>query len=483
MCTLAVCRGEYAAPVQPLSAADASFLYLETSVMHLQVCTAVVLDDPDGRLTIDRVREIVRERLPAAAPLRRRLVPATLRLHHPYWEEVADLDLDLHVRPVSCPAPGTDAELEGVVARFASRPLDRSRPLWQMLVVRGLSDHRVALLLKMHHSAADGVAAAGVLVNFFDLEAHPAMPFALSTLPAASVRPGAVTRFRRNVEGVARYPLTAAKLVPSVAGAVAGLVKGRVQGGSSGAAVPFTAPRVSFNGAISARRSVAFCELSLQTVKDVKSAFGATVNEVLLAVCAGALRHYLADRGELPDSPLVVVIPVSIRAPGETGGNRTSAMFARLPVNVADPVERLAQTAAASRAGKTEHEAIGTELVSMAAELLPPVTAGLVSRLYSAVGLADRHPVVHNLVMSNVPGPPVQLWFGGCPVRSIYPLGPVLEGAGLNITALSVNNRIGIGFIACADTMPRPQDLAAGMETALQELADAAAQAAQAAGA
>lgn len=244
-------------------------------------------------------------------------------------------------------------------------------------------------------------------------------------------------------------------------------------------AAPFTAPRTHFNQTITPHRRTAFSTTSLEEVKRIKDAFGTTVNDVVLAVCSGALRHYLDGRGELPDRSLIATCPVSVRADEEEsfGSNRVSAMFSSLATDIADPVERLQRIHETNKGAKAEHNAIGANTLTDWAEFAAPTTFSLAARAYSRMRLAERHPVIHNLVISNVPGPPFPLYFAGAKLVGLNPLGPVFDGAGLNVTVLSYVDNINWGFIACRELMPDLWDLAdaiPGAQAELLKLADRA---------
>jgi diacylglycerol O-acyltransferase len=226
-------------------------------------------------------------------------------------------------------------------------------------------------------------------------------------------------------------------------------------------AAPLTAPRTSFNGTITGHRSIAYTDVSLDTIKNIKKAVpGATVNDVVLALSGGALRRYLMERGELPETSLLASVPVSVRSESKRAGrNQVSSMFCRLGTDVEDPLERITGMATANVNAKEHHKAVPADTLQEWAEFAAPRTFGLAVRMVSDLRLAERAPVIHNLVISNVPGPPVPLYFVGSRIDALYPLGPVFHGAGLNITVMSNNGQMHIGAIACSELVPRPWDL------------------------
>ncbi len=463
---------------------DASFLYFETPSMHMHVLGTLVLDPSGipGGWNRDRVHKLLRERLDLLPPFRRRVLQPTLKLHHPVWVDVEDVDLHDHITTVTCAAPGSEEQLEELIGNFAARKLDRDRPLFHLLVVEGLAEGRVAVVVKVHHCAVDGVGAARILANLFDLDPAGRTPEqldqarAMVAATASAPEPGIPALVLHTAVGLALRPLGAARLVPAVARSAVSLVRSRRASGSgSSGAIPFTAPRAPFNGTISAERVVSLVDVPLEDLKAVKKATGATFNDVVIAVCGGAFRRYLEARGELPDSSLIAVVPVSVRSDDDsTAANRTSAMFTSLGTDIADPLERLAFVRGANDVGKADQKALGDEFIVQAAELASPNVSALVARLYSTTRLADLHPVVHNVVISNVAGPPIQIYFAGAKVERVFPLGPVLDGPGLNITVVSYRDRVGFGLIACKRQMPDVADLAAQISPTLDQLLTAA---------
>jgi WS/DGAT/MGAT family acyltransferase len=258
---------------------------------------------------------------------------------------------------------------------------------------------------------------------------------------------------------------------------VSNVVRNRTDPEGKVGAVPLTAPRTPWNAAISPQRRVSFARIGLEDAKEVKDAFGVKLNDVVLAVIAGALRRYLDGKGELPADSLLAVCPISVRTEDEvgTGGNKVSAMFTSLATDVDDPVERLRAITLGTEGAKTEHNAIGARLLTDWGEYAAPRTFHRASRLYSSMKLADRHRPIHNLVISNVPGPPFPLYLAGAELIAAYPMGPIMEGAGLNATVLSYRYSIDFGFMACRELMPDVWDLAQAVRPAFEELQDAAA--------
>jgi diacylglycerol O-acyltransferase / wax synthase len=458
-----------------MSGLDASFLYFETPSQHMHVCGTLVVDPSTAPETwsVDEIKATLRDRLPFLPPFRQQVHVPSLRLSHPSWVDV-EVDLDDHIEVVECPAPGDDAALCAVIGDFAGEQLDRSLPLWQILVITGLARGRVGVVIKVHHCAVDGPAAANVLGALFDLtpEGRGADELDREALPTAP-RYSWARRVVRTSTDLAKAPLTTARLMPSAASAVTNIARGRLGGPSSNAPVPFSAGRAPWNGTITGDRVVALVDVPVEDVKAVKSATeGATFNDVVLAMVGGALRRHLIAADALPDGDLLAVCPVSVRT-DDGSGNQQSAMFAHLGTDIEDGRERLRAVHTATKAAKAEHEALGKQLIVQAAELAPPTLTTAAARAYSAARLANLHPMPSNLVLSNLPGPPMKIYLSGAAVERVYPLGPVLEGFGLNVTVASYDQSVGVGFIAAANRFPDLQGLAAEVPGALAELVEA----------
>ena len=445
--------------------------------MHMHV-GGLMLVDPSTMpepYSFTAMRAYIESRLPLVPGFRRKLATVPLNLSRPYWVEDPDFDLDYHLHHVAVPPPGGDRETAELTADILSRPLDRKRPLWEMWIVEGRADGLIGVISKVHHSTIDGVTGANLMAELFDLEpGHPKQKVVDDAWEPERA-PSDVELLGRAVWDLVGRPVGVAKLLPGTALGLGKLLTRRTRGGQ-GMPAPFTAPRTSFNATVTPHRCVAYTHVSLDDVKKVKNAFGVKVNDVIIAICSGALRRYLADRDELPDRSLIAAIPVSVhdRSEGREGTTKVSFMFSSLESDVDDPAERLRRIASTNEAAKREHELVGAHFLQDWAEHAAPNTFSLAARVYSSLRIAEHHPVVHNLIVSNVPGPPIPLYFNGAELKVLHPLGPVMDGAGLNVTVLSNMDVIGFGMIACRELMPELWDLADAVPRALEELVAAA---------
>jgi diacylglycerol O-acyltransferase len=461
--------------VDRLSGLDASFLYFESNTMLMHVCGLLVLDKstmPDG-YEFERIREHLAGRVGSNPAFRRKVHSPAFNLDHPIWVDDDEFDIEHHVRRATVRAPGDREELAVLCGDIASQPLDRSRPLWEMWVIEGLEDGSIAVMTKMHHATVDGVSGASLISELCSLEPDAAPMAGRGAQSKAPKRPRDAHIVLDGALRIAKRPVKFARLLPSTVGVLPTWID-RARTGEAMPA-PFTAPRTSFNGTVTGHRSVAFVRMDLADVKEIKNAFDSTVNDVVLTICAGALRKYLSDRDELPDSSLIAMVPVSVHGKTDAPGtNKVSGMFASLASDIADPVARLASIAEQNLVAKEHHKTLSASLLQDWAQFAAPNTFGLAVRLYSKLRLAERHPVIHNLVISNVPGPPMPIYFMGARVKGFYPFGPVFHGAGLNITVLSNDGQLDVGLIACRELAPHLWDLADDLPIALAELLSAA---------
>jgi diacylglycerol O-acyltransferase len=464
----------YSWVVDRLSGLDASFLYFETPAHLMHVCGLLVLDPStmSNDYRFDKLRERLRTRVHANSAFSRKLHNPFWNIDHPVWIEDDEFDIEHHVRRIAVPAPGGREELADVCGDIAGQPLDRSRPLWEFWVIEGLADGNIAVMTKMHHATVDGVSGASLVSELCSLE--PDGPPIIAPERSAPRRPPRDRDIALDgLLGIAKRPVKLARLLPGTLGVLPEWIQRSRRGDAMPA--PFTAPRTSLNGTVTGHRTVAFARLSLDDVKEVKNTFGTTVNDVVLAMCSGALRKYLERRGELPEASLVAMVPVSVHGRSKGGGtNKVSGMFSSLSSDIADPVDRLAAIAAQNRIAKEHHQTLSASLLQDWAQFAAPNTFGLAVRVYSRLRLAERHPVVHNLVISNVPGPPMPIYFLGARIVGFYPFGPVFHGAGLNVTVLSNDGHLDVGLIACRELAPDLWALADDLPVALEEFLSSA---------
>lgn len=484
--------------MQQLTGIDANFLYMETGATVGHVCGVALLEETTstGPLTFEAVRAVVEQRLPQLPPLRRRLVEVPLGIDRPWWADDPDFDLDFHVRELALPAPGGEQQLAEQVARIASRPLDRSRPLWELYLLSGLEGDRMALMVKFHHAALDGVAGAELLTTLLDPTGTPPEPPPVEAwdprplpgdlqmwvrgLAGVSLQPFKVLEFQRRL--LRTLPRSTMFLGRSAAPAMTNLGRVMTGGGSPDgqllAGPAMVAPRTSFNRPITPHRRWAFGSASLSAVKEVKSAFGVSVNDVVMAACAGAVRRWLEVHHELPAQPLLAMVPLSIRTAEQRGqfGNRVSAMIAALPTHLADPVERLSAAHEAMRAAKEQHHAISAEVLQDVTQFALPALATRAARVAAQMRVADYVNPPYNLVISNVPGPRTPLYLAGAKVLGYYPVSVVTDGQGLNITVQSYLDHLDIGLVSCRELVPDLWDLLGYLQDAIDELHQAALQ-------
>ena len=461
-----------------LSGIDAVWLYLETATAHMHVGSVLIVDPATAPqpLTHDTVLRYVEDRLHLSPVFRRRVATVPFRVDHPVWIEDPDFDLRFHVRRAALPAPGGRDELAAFTADVMSRRLDRSRPLWELHVVEGLEGGRMAMVSKTHHAAVDGVSGADLLAAMLQLEPDQppppppdqpwepeAEPSDLRLLVTAGVR-------------LAATPLGVVKMTRRTARVAARMLRLRTSGLQPPPA-PFAAPSTPLNGAIGSHRVVNLTDSSLQAVKSIKNVYGGTVNDVILTAVAAGLRRYLAGRGAAVDRPLVGMVPISVRSEDHRAepGNQVSMMLVDLPVDEPDPVQRLRRVTSATADAKEQHGALGAETLQDLAELAPAGAASLAARLYSRAQGANRHRPIWNVVVSNVPGPRIPLYYAGAKVEAMYPIGPVHEMCGLNVTLFSYQDTVSIGLNADRDLVPDVELVGSAIVASIEDLAKLAA--------
>jgi WS/DGAT/MGAT family acyltransferase len=481
--------------MRQLTALDAQFLAMESARITGHVSGLAIYDPstaPGGTLTQQDICRLVSERLHLLPPFKWRLVPVPFDLDHPYWIDDPDFDLDFHIRETAVAPPGDDRHLADLVARIVGRPLDRGRPLWELYLIHGLPDGRVGILTKVHHAVVDGVSGAEILTTLLDLSPEGReVPPPPKRGRRGERAPTQLEMLGLGLLGLPRQPVRALRALPTTVGNLeaipgAAQVPGVLELARTGRRVRrmlpgagprrvienarAPVPRTRFNTRVSQHRRFAFSSLSLDRVKAVKNELGITVNDVVVGLCATGLRRWLQERGELPQQPLVAMVPVSVRTQEQVGtfGNRVSAMFSPIPTDVDDPRERLMKAHEILSGAKDRHRAVPAELLQDATRFIPPAVHARASRL--TMELAARFAPPINLVISNVPGPRVPLYMAGARLEAHYPVSVITDGVGLNITCMSYLDRIDFGIVADHDQIDEAWSLMESMDAALLEL-------------
>lgn len=444
--------------------------------MHTMGVLLVEPPDDGGTSAMGLVRGALEARLHLIPPFRRKLVQGPLKIGDPYWIEDPDFDLDNHISHHVLPSPGGRIELDALVGDLAGGCLRRDKPLWELAVIEGLEGGEIAIVTKVHHATMDGGKGAALMGQLFSTEPHGEIPEPEEAWAPeqAPTTPWLVADTIRTLFGKPGR----------VAAAATGVASGLLSGGKKQKPAPkgnnpdkpklFEAPVTPFNRVLTPSRGVGLCDVPLEDVKRIGRAFDVTVNDVVLAASAASVRSWLLSHGGLPDRSLVGVIPVSLRSEGDgAAGNQVTVMRVRLPMDVDDPVSRLKAIHAATRLGKKGRSGGGgggalKHFADILTNMSTPLLLGEIFGRYSLV--AERIPPMWNLVISNIAGSPVPLYFGGARLRQLYPLGPVQHGAGLNITVLSTDGRLCFGALACKDLVPDVDKIASDFAREIERL-------------
>ena len=459
-----------------LSGTDSLFLAGETTTWHQHVGGLTIVDPTDAPgFGFDALLRTVSTRLPLVPKLTWKLKAVPLGLDRAVWIDDPTFDLRRHVHRMGVPAPGGPRETADAVAPIMSRKLDRRYPLWELWYLDGLVNGRVGVLMKFHHCLLDG-GAAGVLASLLlDLEPAPA-PTPVPEMPPPQSPPGDLRLFIEALLPAATASLRAmrygVRLTRRGFGVARHLLSGQ-EGPDMGTIL--RAPTTSFNASIGPRRSMAFSSISIADVKALRRHFGVKLNDVALALCAGALRSYLIDRDELPPRPLSVGIPVSTRVEGDNSlGNQLSYLAVPLPTNLADPEERLRAITHETQAAKGVHEAMRASPLGSIADTAPPFMIAALLRLAYQSHVLGYIPGMMNTIVSNVPGPPMDLYISGARLTGIYSASVLLDQMGLNITLYTFGDRVDFGVHVDPDLIPDAWAIADAIPRALEEMMRAA---------
>jgi diacylglycerol O-acyltransferase len=452
------------------------FVYGETSSMPMHTMGTLILDPSDvrGGFDYERIVETVASRIHLIPPFRQRLLEVPLGLGHPVLVDDPWFRADDHIHRLAVPAPGGMRELAEIVSDLAGPLLDRSQPLWEMWAVEGMEGGRIALVTKLHHCIVDGASGSSQMAGLMDLEPNPE-PSAAAPAWNPPALPSRIELARISAGTRLVGPLRLGRLLVDTAKGVRDRRRAENEVARDGEERPGMldlAPETLFSRAITSHRAVAYGSAPLDVVKRIKRAFGVTVNDVVLGASALAVRRYLEARDALPDKPLICTVPISLKTETEKKelSNKVTTMSVRLPTHLADPAEVLRAVHRETADAKQVFEAVDANLVPQWLEMTPPILTALAARLYSDYDLADKTPPMMNLAVSNMMGPPVPLYFGGARVEAVYPMGPVGEGMGLNLTVLSNMGRLDLGVLACRNLVPDPWEIANHFTESVREL-------------
>lgn len=465
-----------------LSSLDASFLHLETPETPMHVGSLSLLELPKDYKGdfFDEFKAQMLNRLHLARVFHRKLAPMPFELADPVWIEDDDIDIDYHVRHVTVPRPGTMAQLESLAARLHSSLLDRSRPLWEIYIIEGLEDGRIAYYSKIHHSGIDGKAGTELAKVFFDTTPEPRKYDAPTRRGRGQYQIGVAEMLEASVNNAVSQYAKMARMLPEAAKAFNGVVTQAIQSGgasSDGIKDIFAnlrpAPKTIFNVPITNQRSYATTSIPLDAIKASAKRLGGTLNDAVMAICSGALRGFLDERGNLPNESLLAAVPVSLRQDGDGAqNNQVTVMRMSLATDEKDPRKRWQKIrkSAGDSKGLLDHVkgVISTDFPMMGS----PWLVSSLATLYGRSNLVDRVPPIVSVLISNVPGPPVQLYVNSAKMIGYFPLSIPYHGNALNITVESYAGMLDFGLIACRRALPQEDlhSLARHLQRAFKEL-------------
>jgi WS/DGAT/MGAT family acyltransferase len=447
--------------MERLSGLDASFLYGETPETPTHTAPLWVFGPPPGgKSPFESFRDHIKARLHLLPFFHRKLVLSPIQFDHPVWIDDDDIDLDYHIRQMALPRPGTDQQLRTLASRLHMILLDRSRPLWQLYVIEGLQGGRFAIYAKLHHAAVDGGAGMVIMETIFSSspEAGEVPPPPLKKKEAPPnlfelVSDSYASFFRQQQQFLESWP--------DISKAIANVSRRLTEDVEKPPELPTIAPRTIFNTTVSSQRSFGTCTISLAETKEVGKALDAKLNDVVMAICAGALRRYLTKRDALPAESLITAVPVSLREPGNTDiNNQVTTMLCRLATDIADPIERLQAIKASSKDSKARLSDIKDVMPRDISWFGAPIVMTALARMSGQANLPDSLPPIVNVLISNVPGPRKEKYCVGAKMLHVYPISAIGHGLALNITLISYMDLLDFGLIACRDTVPDIDKLA-----------------------
>jgi WS/DGAT/MGAT family acyltransferase len=456
--------------VKRLNGMDAMLLYSEAPNLHTHTLKVAVVDATESGFGFELFRQTLVDRLGRLDPLRYKLIDIPWRLHHPMWMENCDVDIDYHLRRVQVPAPGGRRELDEVIGRIASTALDRARPLWEFHFAEGMAGNRFAIIGKMHHALADGVASANLLARLMDMDPRADIG---GPVPGGCAEPSRAELLRAagrdHAQQAAALPEV---LVDTFAGLRRLRRRSRERGRQPELARLLGAPATFANHVVSPGRTFATTTLSLPQVKQTSKRLQITINDVVMSMAAGALRELLLRYDGRADRPIVASVPASTdRSPDRISGNELGGMVVSLPTHIGDPLERVRLTSVASSIAKENNELFGPELYGRLINYLPPIAAPPVFDWLAGRNAKNR---LFNIPVSNVAGPRERGRLAGAPVSEIYSVGPLIAACGVNITVWSYVDQLNISVIADDRTLTDTHEATDAMVHAFREIRSAA---------
>ena len=459
-----------------LSGQDASFLYTETPTVLMHTLKIQIFKSIYETTDYDMLRDRLEATLDLVPMLRQRVLFVPFMLHHPVMVDDPDFDLDSHIYRAALPAPGGKAELNQMISQIMCHRLDRNRPMWELWVLTGLADGEIAIVHKIHHCLADGAATVRYLSRVFEYQAGLQSPYP----PTPTWQPAPLPGPRRLIRdalldhmkyGIRKFPAFVATMLRTTRRLLA---FNRAVGSPTVARLAHPPPRTRLNHALSARRNFTTRQLPLAEVKAVGRTLEGTVNDVVLAVAASALRDYLLRHEDLPEEALCTAIPVSADAPGEMreSGNRTTYLPTTLWTNIADPLERFRAIQKSTKVAKQELQLMGKDTFVQLMDFLPPAFSIWKSNRKQRQRKADNpnYRPMTNVIISNVSGPREGLSGNYGELLDIYSMGPLVEGCGLNITVWSYAGNLNFSIMGCKKAVPDIEHLADGLVRGMSEL-------------
>lgn len=446
--------------IQQVSGSDATFLYAESPSSPMHIATLTIME---GSIEFDDFKAIVASKLHLIPKFRKRLLNVPMNLDYPYWVDDPNFDIDLHINRLRLPEPANWKTLREMTSSIFSSPLDLRRPLWSIDFIEGLDEvsqvpkGSVAIVSKVHHVMIDGSSGVGIMGILFDKSADDkdkAIPKPKPFEPDAL--PDELNLLLKSSQNFFKDPLRIPKLVGETAFSI---LKGNLKSQISlkkPIKKTYSTPNTIFNNSVSPKRTWGTAILSFDRINTLRKIMNVSINDVILAICAGGIRRYLQEKEKLPVQPLVANVPISIRVKGEKQemNNQISNMLVRIATHIKDPIERLEYIQEQTNMGKTRHKAVGAKALSKMADAVPFGLANLAAGLYTKYNIKEFHRPPFNVTITNVPGPKGPLYLRGHKILSIFGLTPVLDGFGLIIAAFSYNGLVSLTTTSDAKTMP-----------------------------